>query len=124
MVSVIALRNYKRCSLSVPHYSKLRQRMSASGHKHPAPQINVRLPPKADIALHRSECPLCAKSRLMHCSRSRQPLLQVSVSTTWAASRTGPTVVAKSKNERLRKTFDPITATADRARREAHRRLD
>src|SRR6516164_7671170 len=24
------------------------------------------LPPKADIALHRSECPLCAKSGLMH----------------------------------------------------------
>src|SRR5262249_67014 len=27
------------------------------------------LPPKADIALHRSECPLCAKSGLMQCSK-------------------------------------------------------
>src|SRR5262249_51569208 len=39
----------------------------------------------------------------MHRSKSRQPLLQVSASTTWAASRTGPTVVAKSRNERLKK---------------------
>jgi hypothetical protein len=29
------------------------------------------LPPKADIALHGSECPLCAKSRHMQCSNSR-----------------------------------------------------
>src|SRR5215467_11115067 len=27
------------------------------------------LPPKADIALHRSECRLCAKSGLMQCSK-------------------------------------------------------
>ena len=31
----------------VPHHSKLRQRMSASGHKHPAPQINVRFTTKS-----------------------------------------------------------------------------
>src|SRR6516225_8806173 len=37
------------------HGSNLGQPMSA-------------LPPKADIALHRSECPLCAKSRPMQCS--------------------------------------------------------
>ena len=31
----------------VPHHSKLRQRMSASGHKDPAPQINVRFTTKS-----------------------------------------------------------------------------
>ena len=40
------------------------ERMSALGQKRTLQRIGwmSALPPKADIALHRSECPLCAKS--------------------------------------------------------------
>jgi hypothetical protein len=46
--------------------------MSALGQKRTSERDEPMsaLPPKADIALHRSECPLCAKSRHMQCGKN------------------------------------------------------
>jgi hypothetical protein len=48
-----------------PHRSMSSGLMSALGQKQTLGKVRPMsaLPPKADIALHRSECPLCAKSR-------------------------------------------------------------
>jgi hypothetical protein len=55
------------------HSSSREARMSALGQKRTFQVIRSMsaLPPKADVALHRSECPLCAKSR--HWPRPRYP---------------------------------------------------
>jgi hypothetical protein len=47
------------------HGSNPKPLMSALGQKQTLAHVRIMsaLPPKADIALHRSECPLCAKSR-------------------------------------------------------------
>ena len=45
--------------------------MSALGQKQTSEHLQPMsaLPPKADIALHRSECPLCAKSGHLQCNK-------------------------------------------------------